>query len=101
LQDNGVVVASIPNIRYYRILKEYIVRGNWEYKSHRVMDIGHLRFFTYKSIIKMFSQAGYKILKIEGIHPTSSRTFTIINLLLFKALSDARYKHFAVVAQKQ
>ena len=47
----------------------------------------------------MFDHLDFEILLIEGIHPTSSRTFRIINFLLWNALSDVRYKHFAVVVR--
>jgi len=94
-----VVVASVPNIRYYRVLAELVLHGNWDYKDHGVLDKTHLRFFTRKSIAKMFRQLGFQILKLEGIHPTSSRTYKVLNTLLLGGLSDARYKHFAVVAR--
>lgn len=97
LSHRGVVVASIPNIRYYRVFVNYVIHGNWDYKSHGVMDNTHLRFFTYKSIIKMLENLKFEILKIEGIHKTSSRTYKLLNILLLNCLSDVKFKHFAVV----
>lgn len=99
LTHTGVIITSIPNIRYYRAFVDLVMHGNWDYKDHGILDKTHLRFFTYKSIVKMFNQLGFEILLMEGIHPTSSRTFRIINLLLWNALSDVRYKHFAVVVR--
>ena len=99
LTENGVVICSIPNIRYYRAFKSYLFGGDWEYKSHGVMDRTHLRFFTRKSIIATFHNLNYKLLKIEGLHPTSSRTYKLLNLLFLNFLNDVRYKHFVVVAR--
>ena len=99
LTENGVVVTSIPNIRYYRTLVSLVIHGNWDYKDHGVLDKTHLRFFTYKSILKMFDQLGFEILLMEGIHPTSSRNFRLLNMLLLNSLSDIKYKHFAAVAK--
>ena len=99
LTQAGVIISSIPNIRYYRAFVDLVLHGNWDYKDHGILDKTHLRFFTYKSIVKMFNQLGFEILLMEGIHPTSSRTFRIINLFLWNALSDVRYKHFAVVVR--
>ncbi len=99
LSEKGVIIASIPNIRYYRILSDLVLRGNWDYKDHGVLDKTHLRFFTKKSIIKVFDRLGYDILKIEGMHPTSSRTFSILNTIMLNRTSDVRYKHFAVVVR--
>ncbi len=99
LSPGGVVVASIPNIRYYRAFAEYVFGGDWKYRQHGIMDKTHLRFFTRKSIIRMFDELDFEILTIDGIHPTSSRTYRILNILLAGTLSDVRYKHFAVVAR--
>jgi 2-polyprenyl-3-methyl-5-hydroxy-6-metoxy-1,4-benzoquinol methylase len=99
LAAGGVVVASIPNIRYYRAFVEYVFGADWRYRQQGVMDKTHLRFFTKKSILRMFDELGFEILAIEGIHPTSSRTYKVLNLLLLGSIRDVRYKHFAVVAR--
>ena len=99
LSSRGVIIASIPNIRYYRTFIEFVIHGNWDYKDHGILDRTHLRFFTYKSILKMLKTLGFEILTLEGIHPTSSRTFRILNLLLLNSIKDIRYKHFAMVVK--
>lgn len=99
LTANGVVVASIPNIRYYRVFMQLVLHGNWDYKDQGILDRTHLRFYTQKSIVKMFDRLNYEILRMEGIHPTSSRTFKILNVILFNSIADVKYKHFTVVAR--
>lgn len=99
LTKTGVIVASIPNIRYYRAFVDFVIHGNWDYKEHGIMDKTHLRFFTYKSISKTFKQLGFEILELQGIHPTSSRTYKLLNILFLNLVSDIRYKHFAVVVK--
>lgn len=99
LVKEGLIVASIPNIRYYRNLVKLAVHGDWDYEEQGILDRTHLRFFTYRSIIKTFKQLDYEILELEGINPTHSRTYRILNALLLNRLSDIRYKHFAVVAR--
>ncbi|MGE5297470.1 MAG: class I SAM-dependent methyltransferase [Solirubrobacterales bacterium] len=98
LAPHGVVVASIPNIRYYSVFKDFVVHGNWEYRDQGVMDRTHLRFFTRKSIRAMFERLGFGILTMEGIHPTSSRTYRWLNRVLCNTIADVRYKHYAVIA---
>lgn len=100
LSPDGVIIASIPNIRYYRAFADYVFAGKWEYRNHGIMDITHLRFFTYKSIRTMFESLGYTIQTLRGLHPTSSRTSFLLNLLSLNRLWDIRYKHFIVVARK-
>jgi 2-polyprenyl-3-methyl-5-hydroxy-6-metoxy-1,4-benzoquinol methylase len=99
LAKGGVVIASIPNIRYWRVLIDLVAHGNWEYQTHGVLDKTHLRFFTRKSTVKMFEESGFEILTLEGIHPTRSKNFKIINAIFLNAISDARFKQFAVVAR--
>lgn len=100
LSDNGVVIASIPNIRYYSAFKSYVFHGKWEYKQHGIMDIGHLRFFTFSSIREMFKKLNYSIKTLQGIHPAGSKSYKLLNFLLLNRLWDVRFKHFIVVAQK-
>jgi 2-polyprenyl-3-methyl-5-hydroxy-6-metoxy-1,4-benzoquinol methylase len=98
LTPAGVVVASIPNIRFYRTLVALVVHGNWEYEDEGILDRTHLRFFTRKSIVHMFEERGFRILTLEGINPTVSRTYRLLNLLSAHALADVRYRQFVVVA---
>lgn len=100
LSSHGVIIASIPNIRYYSAFKNYVFHGKWEYKQHGIMDIGHLRFFTFSSIRQMFEKMNYSINTLKGIHPSPSKSYKILNMLLLNRLWDVRYKHFIVVAQK-
>ena len=100
LSEKGVVIASIPNIRYYRVFSDYVFHGRWEYRRHGIMDIGHLRFFTYHSIKKMFQTIGYSMRTLQGVHPTSSKTYFLLNALFLNRLWDLKYKHFIVVAEK-
>lgn len=100
LSDDGVLIASIPNIRYYRALKNYIINGTWEYKAQGIMDITHLRFFTHSSIKEMFEKSGFQIVTLQGIHETRSSGFWILNTISMHRFWDARYKHFIAVVKK-
>lgn len=99
LTENGVLIASIPNVRYLPAFVDLMVHGNWQYRDEGVPDKTPLRFFTRKSIINTFQQLGFRILTLEGIHPTRSRTCRRLNLVLLNARSDARYMQFVVVAE--
>lgn len=99
LNDKGCIVASIPNIRYVDVLKELLFKKEWEYKDSGILDRTHLRFFTQKSIVRMFHDCGYTIKSIDGINGVGKRSLTsIANVLLFNAVNDLKYKQFVIVA---
>jgi 2-polyprenyl-3-methyl-5-hydroxy-6-metoxy-1,4-benzoquinol methylase len=98
ISPHGVVVASIPNVRFWGNLKGLIKDKDWKYKTSGVLDATHLRFFTRKSMIRMFHEAGYRMIRIQGINPTSSRNFKVFNFLLAGSQADARYAQFVCVA---
>lgn len=101
LGKGGVVVCSIPNIRYFKILKELLIKKQWKYQDSGILDKTHLRFFTERSIIDMFKGLSYEILKIEGIGPAinTSWELKLLNLITFGQLSDAKYPKFACVVR--
>lgn len=98
LKSGGVVFASIPHIRYFRVLLEIIFKKDFKYVDNGVMDRTHLRFFTKKSIIRMFEEAGYQIIKIQGNNPSKSIRPYILSLLSLGLLSDSRYLQYVVIA---
>lgn len=60
LAEDGVVVASIPNVQNIDVLRRLFL-GRWDYRQRGILDIGHLRFFTLRSIHTLFSQAGLMV----------------------------------------
>jgi len=65
LTPEGRVVASIPNIRYWPILWDLVVRGRWTYTDTGTLDRTHLRFFTRGSALALFRDAGYDVERVE------------------------------------
>jgi 2-polyprenyl-3-methyl-5-hydroxy-6-metoxy-1,4-benzoquinol methylase len=61
LKPGGYVVASIPNVRNIALLYNLVVRGRWCYEESGLLDRTHLRFFTRREILDLFSQAGLEI----------------------------------------
>lgn len=61
LVPNGVVVASIPNIRNLGILYRLFIKGRWEYEPSGLLDRGHLRFFTRTEIQHLFADANLMV----------------------------------------
>ena len=100
LVDQGIVISSIPNMRNFRVLKMLVIDGNWDYADHGIMDKTHLRWFTKKSIQKMYVDSGYEVINHEGINPSKSLKPLLYNLFLFFTAGDIKYTQFATVARK-
>lgn len=73
LNKEGIIISSIPNIRYFHTFYDLVIKKEFQYAEYGVMDKTHLRFFTYKSILKLFNEAGYSIIQQKGINPTPSK----------------------------
>ncbi|MBU3822409.1 class I SAM-dependent methyltransferase [Flavobacteriaceae bacterium XHP0103] len=99
LSKNGVVISSIPNMRYHSALKNLVINKNWEYMDHGIMDKTHLRFFTKKSIRSMFVNADYEIITHKGINATKSIKPWIYNIFFLYTALDIRYLQYATVAK--
>ncbi|MGA2151464.1 MAG: class I SAM-dependent methyltransferase [Geobacteraceae bacterium] len=96
----GCVVASIPNVRYYRNVKRLLFYKDWKYTDEGILDKTHLRFFTKKSMKRMFSEAGFQLVRIEGIPGRFRFHVWLLNLLLLGSMDDMQYLQFACVARK-
>jgi len=108
LTPEGVVVASIPNIRSFPTFWRLMIHASWEYVDCGVLDKTHLRFFTKPSIINMFERQGYVLEKVCGINaylgvpniPTNLwRAFRVMNALFMGKFDDMKFQQFAVVAR--
>lgn len=60
LKPQGKIIASIPNLMHYTVLKE-LISGNFTYQDMGLLDRTHIHFFTYNEIVRMFLRVGYQI----------------------------------------
>ena len=103
LNQNGCVVCSIPNIRYFEAMRHILVEKDFQYTRSGIFDATHLRFFTKKSIERLFVDAGFHIKTIEGINSLKGykkqyRLFKRLNFLLNNKIADMEFLQFAIVA---
>lgn len=101
LVPGGHVVASIPNIRYYKVLDGLLFQNKFEYESAGVLDRTHLRFFTKNSIKSMFSECGLQIEILQGLNwEPMPLKYKLINRITNRFFEDIRYKQILCVAKK-
>lgn len=105
LKDNGVFISSIPNVRYAKNLFNMLFKRDWKYTDDRILDITHYRFFTKKSIRRLFEDNGYSVQKMKGVNRTKSLAFfpfaTLFNILFLFSQLDIFYMQYATVAKKK
>lgn len=69
IAPGGCIVGSIPNVRYYRNLFEFLIEKDWRYRKSGTLDATHLRFFTEKSIKYSLKKADYAVESFERVNP--------------------------------
>lgn len=60
LTKDAQVIASIPNVQFLGVITD-LINGEFEYRNMGLLDITHVRFFTYKSILSLFEETGYTV----------------------------------------
>jgi len=99
LSDNGYVIASVPNVRYYKLIARLVFSGSWDYMDKGILDKSHLRFFALINLKELFIEAGYEITDIRR-NIVAARGLRILNLLLFGLLKDFLAYQYYIKAKK-
>ncbi|MCA9405720.1 MAG: methyltransferase domain-containing protein [Candidatus Omnitrophica bacterium] len=62
LKDDGSVVVSFANIRYYKVITNLLFKGTWDYmEPGGILWIHHLRFYTLVSMKELFLKCGFNV----------------------------------------
>jgi glycosyltransferase involved in cell wall biosynthesis len=59
-------IISVPNIGFFT-MRLQLLMGRFSYGVRGILDLGHRRLFTFKTILRLLDQAGYKIIKHKGL----------------------------------
>jgi 2-polyprenyl-3-methyl-5-hydroxy-6-metoxy-1,4-benzoquinol methylase len=105
LSPTGVLVGSVPNVRFIAHLFELIVDADWRYRDSGILDRTHQRYFTFKSLTRSLNQNGFEIELLKGINPVMSRRWRLLMAFLrivsFGRFSDMSYLQCAFRARKK
>lgn len=66
LTANGELVVSLPNVAHWSVVQD-LLQGNWNYQDAGILDRTHLRFFTRKSALDLFTTAGFLATSVTSI----------------------------------
>ncbi|MBU2915192.1 class I SAM-dependent methyltransferase [Reichenbachiella agariperforans] len=101
LTSEGKIMASIPNFFYFYEFIPFLLSKDWLFKASGIFDKTHLRFFTKKSMVRLFEESGYIVEKIEGIGKVKSRKIWLLNILTLGYCTDMYYEQYLVIAKKK
>lgn len=102
LAPGGSVLASIPNLRYFPVMKSLVFGGDFEYAAQGVLDRTHLRFFTKKSMQRLLRDSGYVVTRVDGLQWTRFPfSLSVLNRLTRRSIDDMHYPQFAIQAKPE
>ncbi|UCD15926.1 MAG: class I SAM-dependent methyltransferase [Candidatus Omnitrophota bacterium] len=99
LSEDGFILASIPNIRYYKVIGNLIFSGTWDYMEQGILDRTHLRFFTLINIKELFIDAGYEIIDIKR-NIVAASLMRFLNRASFGRLKEFLTYQYYIKAEK-
>jgi len=101
LKPDGVIIASIPNVRNFRVILPLVLRGKWEYKNEGILDRTHLRFFVRDTAIKLLESSGFRVdmIKYTGLEYGSKAR--LANLMTFSILKPFFVVQYLIRAKKK
>jgi glycosyltransferase involved in cell wall biosynthesis len=60
------IIASTGNIAFFPI-RALLLFGQFNYGKRGILDMTHTRLFTFKTFKKLFEQAGFDVIHMEGV----------------------------------
>jgi len=99
LKSDGILIASIPNIREYKTILSILLEGDFKYCESGILDKTHLRFFCKKNIIELFQNSGFKVAEIIynlSKHPRRN----MFNKITFKIFEEFLVVQYLIIARK-
>jgi 2-polyprenyl-3-methyl-5-hydroxy-6-metoxy-1,4-benzoquinol methylase len=103
LKKDGVVVASMPNMRFIfsmkKVIWDLVIKKDWIYEDSGIMDRTHLHFYTKKTIVEMFEKSDYEVIDIRGTNTTDNWKLKLLNLLTFNHFEDSSHLQYIVTGK--
>jgi 2-polyprenyl-3-methyl-5-hydroxy-6-metoxy-1,4-benzoquinol methylase len=98
LKQDGVIVASIPNVGFHRVVRG-LIKGRWRYADSGVLDKSHLRFFTWESMETLFQDSGFTIERVYR-KVDSGLNMKLLNLILFNRIKESLVMQYIIRARR-
>jgi 2-polyprenyl-3-methyl-5-hydroxy-6-metoxy-1,4-benzoquinol methylase len=100
LNKNGVVIISIPNVRFYNVVLPLVIKGRWVYQESGVLDRTHIRFFTRESALELINSANLRSTRTlrNPVDISTKRSF--LNRVTLNLFSDFMTQQYIFRAEK-
>lgn len=99
LRPDGRLIASLPNLQYVKVSLPLLF-GRFDYADDGVLDRTHLRFFTRRSALRMFADAGFEVERVERLRIRDVRKLMSV-LMPLPGWRDLWTKQFLFVANRR
>ena len=93
LAPGGVIVASIPNMRYYKASFPLFFLGRWNLEERGIRDRTHLRWFVKDSAVSLMTSSGLVLEEVFG-KPSGGRKIKLVRaatLNIFNEFTNLQY----------
>ena len=88
LVPGGIIIVSIPNLRYRKVLIDLLIHSLFEYQDAGILDRTHLRFFTKHSAISLLRSSGLENVRLD-FHPSDVKgKAAVLNAITFGFFRD-------------
>ncbi|MBL8250142.1 MAG: class I SAM-dependent methyltransferase [Candidatus Competibacter sp.] len=66
LAPGGQLLLSVPNVAYAGLIAE-LLAGDFRYRPEGLLDETHLRFFTWRSLLRLLEAAGLRATAVDAV----------------------------------
>jgi 2-polyprenyl-3-methyl-5-hydroxy-6-metoxy-1,4-benzoquinol methylase len=88
LSPEGVIVASIPNIRYFKASLPLLFLGRWDLQEQGTLDRTHLRFFVKRTAVELMTSSGLHLHEMRPSGLEKGRKTRLANQLTLGLFED-------------
>ncbi len=98
MKNGAYLVASLPNVRSWSNVLQFLIYKDWNYKDSGILDNTHLRFFTMKSLKRFLMANNMTIEVFRGTRPSRSKVFYLFNIISLGFINDMKFSGIGVRA---
>lgn len=99
IKPGGKLIITLPNTRHYSVSLSLLFKGNWDYRDAGILDRTHIRFFTKKTAMKLFTKEQYGLSSIVPLF--WGRRDPLINKMTFSMFEGLLAPQWLLILTKR